>query len=158
MAYREIVTKTIKTKSKKTFNNNYKINIENVNNVLGCWIINHKFNYTIENSSVYVIGEYDVNIWYSYENNSKTNVVIENIKYKDLMNSVDAKDEIIIKCLSQPNVLDVAINNNEVNINIEKIMGIEIIGDTSLKINVEEDLNDYQELVSENEINEDYLK
>ena len=42
MAYKEIVTKAIIGKGKKKYNNNYKIDVEQIpTTVLGCWIINH---------------------------------------------------------------------------------------------------------------------
>lgn len=40
--FKEIVTKAIVGKGKKTFRNNYEIALEDeVDTVLGCWIINH---------------------------------------------------------------------------------------------------------------------
>lgn len=40
--YKEIVTKAIIGKGKKTFKNDYEINTnEKVDTVLGCWVINH---------------------------------------------------------------------------------------------------------------------
>ena len=41
--YKEIVTKTIISKAKKEFINNYEINCDkNIDTVLGCFVINHK--------------------------------------------------------------------------------------------------------------------
>lgn len=40
--YKEIVTKTIIGKGKKVFKNDYEIVVDkDINNVLGCWVINH---------------------------------------------------------------------------------------------------------------------
>ncbi len=40
--YKEIVTKAIIGKGKKTFKNDYELNTdEKVDTVLGCWVINH---------------------------------------------------------------------------------------------------------------------
>ena len=42
--YKEIVTKAIIGKGKKTFKNEYTIEADKmVDNVLGCWVINHNF-------------------------------------------------------------------------------------------------------------------
>ena len=42
-AYKEIVTKAIIGKGKKFFKNNYSVEAKEATNVLGCWVINHKF-------------------------------------------------------------------------------------------------------------------
>lgn len=40
--YREIVTKTVLGKAKKTFTNHYSLTPEQVpTTILGCWVINH---------------------------------------------------------------------------------------------------------------------
>lgn len=41
-AYKEIVAKSIIGKGKKSFKNNYEIEVEeSPSTVLGCWVINH---------------------------------------------------------------------------------------------------------------------
>ena len=42
-SFKEIVTKAIIGKGKKYFKNNYSVEASGVTNVLGCWVINHKF-------------------------------------------------------------------------------------------------------------------
>jgi len=76
MAYKEIVTKAVIGKGKKYFKNNYTITTETTpTTVLGCWVINHKFKGYKSGDKIGVDGSYDVNIWYSYEGDSKTTVV-----------------------------------------------------------------------------------
>ena len=53
---------------------------------LGCWVINHNFRGSVVNNSIIVSGSYDVNIWYSYLNNTKTNVMIKKFSYEYPMN------------------------------------------------------------------------
>ena len=81
MAYfKEIVTKAIIGKGKKTTNLDHSVETEdNINTVLGCWVINHNFNGINNAGKVIVNGAYDINIWYSYDNNTKTNVIVRNI-------------------------------------------------------------------------------
>ncbi len=41
-SYREIVTKSVIGKGKKTFTNNYTFSVTEVpTTILGCWVINH---------------------------------------------------------------------------------------------------------------------
>ena len=43
-SYREIVTKTVIGKGKKTFSNHYNLTPEQTpTTILGCWVINHNF-------------------------------------------------------------------------------------------------------------------
>ena len=145
--FKEIVTKAVIGKGKKLFKNNYTIEIENMpSTILGCWVINHKFKGYKTNDKIGVSGSYDVNIWYSYDNDSKTAVVNKNITYDDIFNvkikeNADLSDDIdiIVRTLKQPNCLGVSIDGKNVNFDIEKELGVEIVGDTKVKIAIEED-------------------
>ena len=82
--YKEIVTKTVIGKGKKEFKNDYEITVEdNVDTVLGCWVINHTIKGKKENEHIKINGSYDINIWYSYDNNTKTNVASKKMFYED---------------------------------------------------------------------------
>ena len=83
-SYREIVTKAVLGKGKKTFTHTHFIDVgKTPSTVLGCWVINHNFSGQKEGSTVIVSGSYDINIWYSYENDTKTDVVKETFSYKE---------------------------------------------------------------------------
>lgn len=170
--FREIVTKAVIGKAKKTSGNKFSITPEEKpNTVLGCWVINNTFNGASNNGSVLITGSFDVNVWYSYDNDTKTAVTTKRFNYSDKMNvplknatTLDNNSEIIVRSLKQPTVTNVAINNGEVELNIEKELGVEIVGNTKVKISVEDLDDDYEELIDEeldtaiDEINEDYLE
>ena len=71
--------------------------------------------------------------------------------------------EIIVRCLRQPTVSNVNVEGTTVKLDIEKELGVEIVGDTKVKVSVEDDEDDYEEIFDESdesvldEINEDYL-
>ncbi len=177
MAYfKEIVTKAVIGKGKKTTTQKYVIRPEETpNTVLGCWIINHRFNGTMSQGNIYVNGNYDVNVWYSYDGDTKTGVASGNFSYSDKMNvpvnsssKLTNNSEVIVSSLSDPNVVDVSVENGEIQFNVRKEMGIEVVGDTKIRVNVEDNFDDYaiiddEEVASEvleeidKEINEDYL-
>ena len=85
-----------------------------------------------------------------------------NIPLKENHNLSDAS-EIMVRCLHQPTVANVNVDGATVKLDIEKEMGVEIVGDTKVKVSVEEDEDDYEEIFDEadnpelDEINEDYL-
>lgn len=174
--YKEIVTKAVIGKGKKTFRNSYDVTIEDkVDTVLGCWVINHNLTGKNDGGSVLIDGSFDVNIWYSYENNTRTNVATKRINYAEKVNirlreesTLTDNSEIIIRSLKNPNCVDVSINDNVIKYIIEKELGIEIIGDTKVKIAIEADEDDYDVIEDENiseeiikeiddEVNENYL-
>ena len=71
--YREIVTKAVISKGKKLFNKDYSVSSNNdVSTILGVWVINHKFSGEKVGNEIRISGSYDVNIWYSYDNDTKT--------------------------------------------------------------------------------------
>ena len=155
-SYKEIVTKAIIGKGKKFFRDNYNVEVEKTpTTVLGCWVINHKFKGFKSGEKVGVDGSYDVNIWYSYDNDSKTNVVNKKIEYNDLFNvklksDVDSNDtDIIVRTLKQPNCVKVNIDGNKIIFDVEKELGVEIVGETKMKIAIEDDEDPWDELEEE---------
>ena len=163
--YREIVTKAVVSKGKKLFSSTNSVTVNNPSTILGCWVINHNFNGVKEGNKIIIDGSYDVNIWYSYDNDTKTDVVRETNKYSEVINMRERNntsgEEIIVRSLKQPNCVKVDIDNNNIVYTIEKELGIELVGDIKVKIeaNLEED--PWDEIVEDNtmdEINEDFIE
>lgn len=168
MAYKEIVTKAVVGKGKKKYRNNYQITVENTpTTILGCWIINHNFSAKENNNTVLINGSFDVNIWYSYDNDTKTTVITKNIAYNEEEKlSLSTKDitnkDVIIRSLKQPTCVKAKEEGNIINLEIEKELGIEIIGDTKVKISPVEEEETWDILDSDEEkeldsINTNYI-
>ena len=176
-AYKEIVTKAVIGKGKKTFTNKYSLEVPNkVDTVLGCWVINHNIFGSIESNSVLIKGNFDVNIWYSYDNNTKTNVASTNVNYEERVNvklkdeiTLNNNSEIIVRSLRNPNCIEVSSNENIINYEIEKELGIEIVGDTKVRILTDSEIDDYDILENvvdpkevskeiDESVNEEFLK
>ncbi len=164
--YKEIVTKTVVGKGKKTFSNNYTLTPENTpNTVLGCWVINHNFNGTNSKNEVTINGSFDVNVWYSYDNDSKTAVTTRNFTYQELLrlrvkepNNLSTNNEIIVRSLRQPTVQDVKIKGTEVLLTIEKELGVEIVGESKVKIAIVEDELPWDDIEEDYEVEENFIK
>lgn len=161
--YREIVTKAVIGKGKKSFSNHYSlIPEEKPSTILGCWVINHQFEGYKENDKIRVKGNCDVNIWYSYDNDTKTLVSKQTIEYNELLSvnkrkesDINSNEEIIIRSLRQPSCSKVDIKDGIIEYDIEKELGIEIVGDTKVKIAVdEEDDDDWDIIMDDKEENE----
>lgn len=178
-SFKEIVTKAVIGKGKKNYINSYELTLDNKpDTILGCWVINHNITGKNNNGSVLINGSFDVNIWYSYDNNTKTDVVVKKIEYNELVNvrlkeetMLTDQSEIIIRSLKNPSCIDASVEENKVKYTIEKELGIEIIGDTKVMVQIEDEFDDYDIIEDElskeeqieilnnidKEINENYL-
>lgn len=146
-SYREIVTKTVLGKGKKLFTNHYSLTPEKEpSTILGCWVINHKFEGNKENDKVRVKGSSDVNIWYSCDNDTKTEVTKQTITYDELLNirrktegDINNNDEVIVRSLKEPTCTKVEIKDGKIEYDIEKELGIELVGDSKVKVAVNDE-------------------
>ena len=176
---REIVTKAVVGKGKKNFTTTKSVTPEfNPNTILGCWVINHNFKGTKNGNKINIEGSYDVNIWYSCDNDTKTEVVKDTNKYKEEVNVPNTRDEditnedVIIRSLKQPTCTKCDIVDGKIEYVIEKELGIEIVGDVKVKIAYDEDEDPWDSLNDDKdeekleeasdkidkEVNEEYLK
>lgn len=170
--YREIVTKAIVSKGKKTFTTVSQINVDNPSTILGCWVINHNFSGNKSGNDIIINGSYDVNIWYSYDNDTKTDVVRNTNTYHEIIHMRSNEnlegEDIIVRSLKQPNCIKADIVDNTIRYVVEKELGVELVGDIKVKIeaNLEED--PWDEIVEEDkdietlenidqQVNEDYI-
>ena len=174
--YKEIVTKAIIGKGKKYYKNTYTIDTENIpTTVLGCWVINHKFKGSEVGGKIVIDGSFDVNIWYSYSKDTKTTVITKKIPYSETVMVRQKEDtdstvkDIIVRSLKQPNCINATSKDKTITVDIEKELGIEIVGDTKIKVAVEDDEepwdviedNEYNKNIEkeiDNSINENYIE
>lgn len=85
-----------------------------------------------------------MNVWYAYNNHSKTAVYTETIHYKDRIKLHYRDEEIIdsnevhVKVLQQPNCIEAIINQkgDSFNIVIEREFLVEVIGETKIVVSV----------------------
>ncbi len=171
--FKEIVTKAVIGKGKKYFKNSYNLMSENnANTILGCWVINHKFKGAVSGDKVIIDGNFDINIWYSYDDDKKTAVASKNISYSETVN-VKTKtgttlqgSDIIVRALKQPSCSNVQVKEDVIEFDIEKELGIEIVNDEKVKIAIEEDeepwdnIDDDEEVIEkkiDEEVKEDFM-
>lgn len=159
--YKEIVTKAVIGKGKKYFKNSYNLLAENnANTILGCWVINHEFSGSVKNDKVVIDGNFDINIWYSYDDDKKTAVASKNISYSETV-SVKLKNntsitgsDIIVRALKQPSCSNVKVKDDVIEFDIEKELGIEVVNDAKVKIAIEDDEEPWETLDDDAETQE----
>lgn len=146
--YREIITKAICGKGQKLSKEHKTVSLtKQPSSILGCWIINHSYHAKKKSDHEIVVnGSYDVNIWYSFSDNTKTDVLTERIEYSDVI-PLSIKDQqcinddydIIVNAEQQPNCLECEISKQRDNIviEIERELLVQVIGETKLYVKVD---------------------
>lgn len=159
-AFKEIVTKAVIGKGKKYYKNAYTIETEHIpTTVLGCWVINHSFKGADVGGKIVINGSFDINLWYSYDNDTKTTVITKKITYSEAVmvrqrETTDASTkDIIVRSLKQPSCTNAKENGKSISVEIEKELGIEVVGDTKIKVPIEEE-EDPWDLIDDTEFND----
>ena len=159
--YREIISKAVISKGKKTFSETDTIKVNNKpSTILGCWVINHKYNGVKQNNTINIDGSFDVNIWYSYDNDTKTDVVKESHTYNEIIKMKEIKSDydnvsIVIRSLTEPKCVDATIEGDSINYQVDLELGIELVGDVKVKVVVDENLDDYEQIIEESNIDKE---
>ena len=138
---------------------------------MGCWVINHNFSGTKSSNKIIINGSYDVNIWYSYDNDTKTAVIKETNKYSEVINmkrNSGMDEEVIVRSLQQPSCVKAVIDGDKINYTIEKVLGVELVGDIKVKVEAndedpwdeigEEDVVESNEEKIQEKIDENFIK
>ena len=164
---REIVTKAVVAKGKKTMHITHVIETTvRPYSILGCWIINNEFEASKNLDVVDVDGTFEVNIWYSGLENTKTDVLRETVSYhKDIKTKkivksyIDNNVDILAKVLKHPTVIRAKIDEDKIILEIEFEILAEIIGETKIQVTVFNPINNDEEDIEDLdiEVNEDFL-
>ncbi|MGN7283595.1 outer spore coat protein CotE [Shouchella rhizosphaerae] len=145
-SYREIITKAVCGKGRKFSEATHHIRPpEPPSSILGCWIINHTYSAKKRGDTVEVTGSYDINVWFSYTNNTKTDVATQTVSYTDLVpltmkddNVISEELEVYAKSVQQPNTLEAVISEDgrSVDVQVEREFIVECIGETKVAVAV----------------------
>ena len=145
--YREILTKAIVAKGEKKIINKHELTIENdISRILGCWIINHKYQIITNNQKIIINGTYDAYFWYGYNEDSSCGLSNNTysysceIPYTFSVETLNINNECQIKehISKPPTCIAMTYNKQTMNIEVEIMVNIDIIGETKLKIKVDD--------------------
>ncbi|TBL80185.1 outer spore coat protein CotE [Paenibacillus thalictri] len=109
--------------------------------ILGAWIINNQYEAVKSGDSVEVVGTYDINIWYSYDRNTKTDVAKETVSYVEAvpLSFLDKKHkpasaEVAANATQEPNCVEASVSSNgsSVVIRVEREFKVEMIAETKV--------------------------
>ncbi|GAK01652.1 outer spore coat protein CotE [Geomicrobium sp. JCM 19055] len=168
--YREIITKAVCGKGRKYSKTTHTICPQHKpTSILGCWVINHRYDAVRKGDSIQIKGTYDINVWYSYEKNTKTDVATNTVSYHESIPLKMRPDElitdeldVIARSTKQPHTLEalIAENGTDVNVEVEKEFAAEVVGETKVCVLVHPDKEDahYQDVKWSEEVSDQELK
>lgn len=113
--------------------------------ILGCWIINHAYSAKKVGNTVEITGKYNIDVWYSYNENSKTQSISEVCSYTDVVKLhyrdeqvVGDELEIIARVIQHPHCLEAVISADgcKIMVDIEREFVVEAIGETKVCVAV----------------------
>ncbi|SHN17144.1 outer spore coat protein CotE [Gracilibacillus kekensis] len=168
--YREIITKAVIGKGRKFKQDTNTITPSHrPSSILGCWIINHNYHAKlVKKETVEIRGHYDVNVWYAFNDNTKTEVVTERVEYCDYVplsirdkHHIGDECEVLAKVIQQPNCLECSIETkgNKIKVDVEREFLVEVIGETKICVKVDPegkvyDDEDWDLAISDDELDE----
>jgi spore coat protein E len=139
---REIITKAVCGKGRKFSQATHTISPPHrPSSILGAWVINHEYEAVKSNDGIEVVGTYDINVWYSYDRNRKTDVAKETVSYVELvpLSYLDPKHrahtvEVSAVATQDPNCVEanVSSSGDSVIIRVEKEFQVEMIAETKV--------------------------
>ncbi len=112
--------------------------------ILGCWVINHTHQAKKVGKCIEVTGKFDVNVWYSHQDHSKTSVFTESVPYKDKIRlhyrdePTSGHEEIIVDVIQHPNCTEAIISEcgEKFSITVERELLAEVVGETKVCISI----------------------
>jgi spore coat protein E len=130
--------------------------------ILGCWVINTNFQAEKVGDAVEVSGTYDVNLWFSFANNTQTDVKRETMKFSVLvpLSYYDKNSrgdlEIIARVVEQPKCVKAElVGGGTVTVKVDCEFAVEVIGETKVCVVVCQSCDDKEYLFDDYEENSD---
>ena len=142
---REIITKAVIGKGRLKNKVKYTVTLDDkIDHVLGCWIVGHEYSSYMKNKKLYVEGSFDTNVWYALEDGQQSKVYVEKINYTEELpistkEDVDFSSDVMLVCTCpmQPTCLEAnKSDSNHIEILIEKMLHVDIVGETKISIEV----------------------
>jgi spore coat protein E len=141
---REIITKAVCGKGRKFSQVRHTITPPHApTSILGAWVINHEYEAVKAADGIEVVGTYDLNIWYSYDRNTKTDVAKETVSYVELvpLSYLDPKhrpstEEVSAMATQEPNCVEahVSSSGDGVTLSVEREFQVEMVAETKVCI------------------------
>lgn len=137
----QIVTKAVCARGKKRFVNEHVLKPDfRPEKILGYWVGNHHYSAKTFEDSVVINGRYEVTVWYSFDDQSKTDLTkksftfSEQIPLKDTEGRLEREEEVLVTERLEPTCMSARVESENLVITVVKAFSVEIIGETKMAI------------------------
>jgi len=163
--YEEVITKIVIGKGKKKYVDTYTLSPnEKPSNVLGCWVINHNFTSERVSEDVVVRGSYDINVWYSHNDNTETKSISKRFNYQESIKikyndkeTIGDDINVYVRVITEPNALNCQVEGNEIITELEKEFGADLVSECKVRVRTEDMVENWPEDEEIDNIDTDYL-
>ncbi|SMO56040.1 outer spore coat protein CotE [Melghirimyces algeriensis] len=145
MQCREIITKAVTGKGRKFSQATHSIHPpDNISSILGAWIINHKYEANQVGDVIEVSGSYDINMWFSFDENTKTEVANHTVSYVEQVslsyydsNVREGTTQVTAIATQPPNCVEATIAaDGSCLVRVERELYVEMVGETKVCVMV----------------------
>ena len=129
--------------------------------------MNFILSFYLKDNNVYVEGEYEVHIWYAYDEDKNTDLYKEKMKYNELIpfkmkrkEELTTKQELKAYTINYPSCIELKIIDDKLYLKIQKEFRVDAIGEAVIRVQLSdliEDPLDLDEEIEQN-VDVDYLK
>lgn len=149
LQYRELIAKAVCGKGHKFSQQTFTITPSHTpSTILGCWIINTTFQAEKTGEAVDVSGSFDVNLWFSFANNTQTEVTKQTVRFsvpvglsfydKNMRGDV----EVFARAVAQPKCVKAELTSEgNVLVKVESEYAVEIVGETKVTVVVVDNID-----------------
>lgn len=141
MQSRQIITKAVTGRGRKFSQATHSIHPpDQISSILGAWIINHKYEANRVGDIIEVSGSYDINMWFSFNQNTKTEVANHTVRYVEQVplsyfdsNVREGTTEVSAVATQPPNCIEATISpDGSCLVRVEREFYVEMVGETKV--------------------------
>lgn len=144
--YRQVLTRAVCGRGRKFSQATHTVKPpDQIQSILGAWVINHSFDSSRVGEAIEIRGSYDINIWYSCKGNTKTDVLKETVRYIDQVplsyydrQTREGSSVVNAQCSQVPNCVEASISpsGDAIYVRVEKEFAVEMVGETKVCVAV----------------------
>ena len=143
---REIYCKAVVGKGYTQCKNKIEVHPpERISHILGCWVINHSYQCEVHGKRVEVVGSYDVNIWYAFDDNHRTDVIKHHVSFREPLTIHDqggwrssSNCEVTVRCQQTPTCLKASLDDDGelIVVKVESEYAADVLAETKVCVKV----------------------
>lgn len=137
----QIIARAVCARGKRRFINRHLLTPEyRPEQILGYWVGSHHYTARTFEDKVVISGNYEVTIWYAYDDLQKTDLTKQVLSYdehiplKEAEGRLEKDEEVLVTEKMEPVCTAVGLEGENLAVAVEKAFSVEIVGETKMAI------------------------